>query len=487
MVQRLLGTSSARFLHPWLPIHYLACRTIFWLVLLLPINLLATRCGEVIVKQMPMFKPALLSFSMAIAAIAASSLSAHAEEVAKATRSLPSEPASATAPSTVPASTRPALTPEANLTRAQSEAAPVPAIQNTVSGEPATPTAAPPVATQKAKQLVPSAQTAPMVQASQPAANLPAPGSATTKAAGLYAQEPTTPPTAAATETRYQFSYVGAGVNLGTGADSGLGKISFAAFSKFALNPYLSFRPSVLISSDTSFLFPVTYDFPIAGPGKGVAPYVGAGVMFSTGKDSNVDLLLSGGIDLPINNQWAVTAGVNIGPFDKFDIGFLLGVAYIFSSATVETPVVKISELVPKLPTMPARSNPSYVGVGVNLGVTGDRALGDLSAAIFGKLALNSAFSVRPAMLIKEDVTFLIPVTYDFVPVKTEYLTLAPFLGTGVALSTRGGSNASFLLTGGLDVPIAPQLTFTTSANIAPIGGLDVGFLLGIAYTFGKY
>jgi len=266
-----------------------------------------------------------------------------------------------------------------------------------------------------------------------------------------------------------------------------LGEIGFAAFSKFALNPYLSFRPSVLISSDTSFLFPITYDFPIAGPGKGIAPYVGAGVMFSTGKDSNVDLLLSGGIDFPINKQWVATAGVNIGPFDKFDIGFLLGVAYTFSSTTVETPVVKISDLVPNLPITPPRSNPSYVGVGVNLGVTGDRALGDLSAAIFGKFALTSALSVRPAVLLASDVTFLIPVTYDFAPIKTEYLTFAPFLGAGVALSTRGGSNASFLLTGGLDVPITQQLTFTTSANIAPVGGLDVGFLLGIAYNFGKY
>lgn len=315
---------------------------------------------------------------------------------------------------------------------------------------------------------------------------LPKPGTASTSARQLQAQTDAPGETTQAVETRYQFSYIGAGVNLGAGGDSGLGKISFAAFSKFALNPYLSFRPSILVSSDVSFLFPVTYDFPIAAPGAGIAPYVGAGVMFSTGEDSNVDLLLSGGIDIPLSSQLVATAGVNIGPFDKFDIGFLLGIAYNFSSTTYETPVVRISDLVP--PEVAAiRPNISYIGAGVNLGVAGETALGDTSAAIFSKIALGPSYSVRPAMLIRNNIDFLIPVTYDFAPIRTSYITLAPFLGAGLNFSTRGSRNVDLLLTAGVDVPITQQLVFTSSINVAPINSFDAGFLLGVAYSFGSF
>ena len=371
---------------------------------------------------------------------------------------------------------------------------------------------------------------------SAPAASVPpVPGTVETKARSLQAQTPETtpapdtPPTvtpettpaqeaappAQALETRYQFSYVGAGVNLGFGADSALGDVSFAAYSKFALNPYLSFRPAVLISGDVSFLLPVTYDFPITGPGRGIIPYVGGGLLFSTGDDSNVDLLLSAGVDVPLTPQLTATAGVNIGPFDGVDVGFLLGLAYTFSSATVTAPAVSVNNLVNNaanavtdaattaadavtdaaattanaidnaLPANRRRANYSYFGAGVNFGITGPTALGDTSFALLSKIALGSSFSVRPSILISNDATFLIPLTYDFPTFRTELISFAPFLGAGLALSTSDESSVDLLLTAGVDVPITREFALTSSVNISPINNLDVGILFGVVYTFG--
>ncbi len=173
----------------------------------------------------------------------------------------------------------------------------------------------------------------------------------------MLAQAPSETPIIPAA-TRYQFDYIGIGANFGTGGDSALGSISFAAFSKFALNSYLSFRPAILVEDDVSFLLPFTYDFPNGGPGT-VSPYVGIGATFSTGKDY-ADLLLTGGLDYPINPQLALTAGVNIAPINRFEIGFLLGLAYTFATRTITTPAVYATELVPR---QPPRPNPSYLGL----------------------------------------------------------------------------------------------------------------------------
>ncbi len=330
---------------------------------------------------------------------------------------------------------------------------------------------------------------------------VPLPGSAATSATDLKQvqaspADPSTPgleaPAApdtpiaapAGTETRYQFSYVGFGVNLGAGGDTGLGDISFAAVSKFAFSPHFSFRPSVLVSDDVSFLLPITYDFAISGPGR-IAPFVGAGAKFSTGEEDNVDLLLTAGIDYPINPQLVATASVNVGPVNDFDIGFILGLAYMFSTRVVTTPVLSVSELVPP---QPPRPNPSYFGLGINLGAGGDSGLGNISAALYSKIALNSYLSFRPALLITSNVSFLLPITYDFPVIRlSEYLRLAPFAGVGASFSTGDDSNVDMLLTAGVDLPITSRLTATASVNVGPFDEFDVGFILGVAYTFGTF
>ncbi|NJK52065.1 MAG: hypothetical protein HC936_03200 [Leptolyngbyaceae cyanobacterium SU_3_3] len=61
------------------------------------------------------------------------------------------------------------------------------------------------------------------------------------------------------------------------------------------------------------------------------------------------------------------------------------------------------------------RSGSSYIGVGGNIGLgSGDTQLGQGSFAVLSKVGLLPSVSVRPAFLFSDNLTILIPVTYDF-------------------------------------------------------------------------
>ncbi|MCU0545084.1 MAG: hypothetical protein MUE44_23400 [Oscillatoriaceae cyanobacterium Prado104] len=136
------------------------------------------------------------------------------------------------------------------------------------------------------------------------------------------------------------------------------------------------------------------------------------------------------------------------------------------------------------------RSGPSYIGIGGNLGFGGDTALGDSSFAIISKIGLTTNFSVRPTVLFRDELTILVPVTYDFVSreaveVSDDFvITAAPYLGAGVAVSTGDNSNLGFLISGGVDVPLSSNFTATAGLNVGFLDGAEVGLLLGVGYTF---
>jgi len=78
---------------------------------------------------------------------------------------------------------------------------------------------------------------------------------------------------------------------------------------------------------------------------------------------------------------------------------------------------------------------------GGNIGIgSGDTALGEGSFAVISKIGLLRSFSVRPSLLFSDDVTILLPVTYDFSfgegPTETFGFTAAPYVGIGAAIST---------------------------------------------------
>ena len=138
-----------------------------------------------------------------------------------------------------------------------------------------------------------------------------------------------------------------------------------------------------------------------------------------------------------------------------------------------------------------SRSGPSYFGIGGNIGLgTGGTALGEGSFAVFSKLGLARSFSVRPSILISDNPTLLIPVTYDFLPIGVPGgggFSLAPYLGVGAAISFNDDTSADFLITGGVDVPLSPRFTATAAINVTAFDETAVGLLIGVGYNFSGF
>jgi len=137
--------------------------------------------------------------------------------------------------------------------------------------------------------------------------------------------------------TRSGPSYIGIGGNLGFGGDSALGDGSFGIISKIGLTNNLSVRPTVLFQDNLAFLVPVTFDFVSQNTVEvtedfviTAAPYVGAGVIISTGDDGTLGFLISGGVDVPLTTNLTATAGLNVGFVDGAEVGLLVGVGYTF-------------------------------------------------------------------------------------------------------------------------------------------------------------
>lgn len=134
--------------------------------------------------------------------------------------------------------------------------------------------------------------------------------------------------------TRAGSSYVGIGGNIGIGGNSALGRGNFSAFSKVGLTNNLSARPGVVVGDNTTFLVPLTVDFPVSpvdsGGRVGVAPYIGAGAAVTVGSDSRVRPMVTGGLDVPLTPELTATAGVNAAFHRRTDVGILLGVGYNF-------------------------------------------------------------------------------------------------------------------------------------------------------------
>lgn len=132
----------------------------------------------------------------------------------------------------------------------------------------------------------------------------------------------------------------------------------------------------------------------------------------------------------------------------------------------------------------------SYIGIGGNIGFSdndNETSLGRGSFVVNGKVGISERLSVRPAVVINDDATFLIPATYDFRIPSEDPLVLSPFIpfaGAGVAISTKDDNNLGFLLTGGADYRISPNWTANGSLNVGFFDEVDFGLILGVGYTF---
>jgi hypothetical protein len=158
--------------------------------------------------------------------------------------------------------------------------------------------------------------------------------------------------------------------------------------------------------------------------------------------------------------------------------------------ATASEATEKVAQGTQIRPGRATRSGPSYIGIGGNLGFGGDTALGDGSFAIISKIGLTNNLSVRPSVLFRDNLTILVPVTFDFVSQQTVevsddfVISAAPYAGAGVIVSTGDDGNFGFLISGGVDVPLSRNLTATAGLNVGFVDGAEVGLLVGVGYTF---
>ncbi len=157
-------------------------------------------------------------------------------------------------------------------------------------------------------------------------------------------------------------------------------------------------------------------------------------------------------------------------------------------SQTTQIPSATQSEKVAQTvqPGRATRSGSSYIGVGGNIGLTGDTRLGEGSFAVISKIGLAQNLSARPAALVGDNTVFLVPLTVDFPQENLEItqVNVAPYIGGGVAISTGRDSTVGALISGGVDVPLSPQITATGGVNVSFIDETDVGLLVGVGYNF---
>jgi hypothetical protein len=142
-------------------------------------------------------------------------------------------------------------------------------------------------------------------------------------------------------------------------------------------------------------------------------------------------------------------------------------------------------------PGQATRGGSSYIGIGGNIGFSGATATGGGAFVVNSKIGLTRTVSVRPSVVISNDVDFLIPVTYDFVIQSDDPFApvpFAPFAGGGLAISTSSNSNIGFLLTGGVDVPLSREFVANAAINAAFMENTtDVGIVIGVGYTFPNF
>ena len=129
-------------------------------------------------------------------------------------------------------------------------------------------------------------------------------------------------------------------------------------------------------------------------------------------------------------------------------------------------------------------ANSSFLGVGVDIGYADD-----VSLAIISKIALADRLAVRPSVLIGDDVALLVPVTYDFRQYAPEVggFQFIPYGGVGAAYNFDDDSELNLLLSAGVDVPVARQITVNAQANLGVFNDTDFGVTVGAAYNIGNF
>ncbi len=162
----------------------------------------------------------------------------------------------------------------------------------------------------------------------------------------------------------------------------------------------------------------------------------------------------------------------------------------VIDQSVVQTNSPEVAQL-PIDPGSRTRGGSSYVGIGANVGLSGNTALGDGNFMIISKIGLTRALALRPGVVLGDDAIFLLPLTYEFsirrAEALQEALRIAPYIGGGVTIATGEGDEIGLLLTGGVDIPVSSQFTANAALNVGIADETDIGLSVGIGYNFGGF
>jgi len=132
----------------------------------------------------------------------------------------------------------------------------------------------------------------------------------------------------------------------------------------------------------------------------------------------------------------------------------------------------------------------SYISLGGNFGLIDDgkTELSDTAFVINSKIGLANYLSIRPAALLGDRATFLVPLTYDLAIGGSDPFrpaTFVPYLGGGFLLTTHDGSNFGPLVSGGMDIRVSESMVINAGLNAGFLRDeTELGILLGVGYIF---
>lgn len=134
----------------------------------------------------------------------------------------------------------------------------------------------------------------------------------------------------------------------------------------------------------------------------------------------------------------------------------------------------------------------SYIGIGGALGLSddGDTELGDGGFALMSKTGFSENISLHNLSVLGSDPVTSIALTADF-PIRNgnepdSAIAAVPFAGAGIAISNlfQDDSEAAFLLTAGVDVPLAYRWTATGRVAVGFFDDTEAALAIGVGYTF---
>ncbi len=139
--------------------------------------------------------------------------------------------------------------------------------------------------------------------------------------------------------------------------------------------------------------------------------------------------------------------------------------------------------------TAARRGGGNFVGIGADFGYADD-----VSFAVISKISLSQQVALRPSVLVGDNFSVLLPVTYEFSRFSTDVgsgFQIRPYAGVGASYVDGNDDNDSddenfnVLLAAGADVPLSRRFTLNAQANLGLFNDTDFGVTVGVGYNFG--